>query len=406
MNAGTQGFVPAPAATDTGRVLGASGSWVDAGGYFYNVNEQVSTTGQRSKNYVLTPGSKIIFKVSVVSGTGATFNASWIKTGGNESIISSAPMGYISDILTVPNDATGINIFMSQYAAGNVNKVQIWDASRGDYITEKIGSAGLDYLNNRRAITKTFTLATGNTQQELFSNAECVLANLTGDIYAEITGTAKFDYNSGLRFWNTTDTIAPSGFLAGVVMKDGRKIYHIFDSATLNRVNILANVITTGGTLTITIFAIDPSVEKFSLPLYGQQIISFGDSLTDFRPAVEDKRYTDYLADISGADVLNIGIGGTRLAYRRTPTTTPTDNQDCVAAFDIVSLVTAWATNDYAVQDAAIASGLLTAEQQPNYETKLARLKANPISGLDMVTIFGCCSAVSNPLAIAASWTA
>ena len=115
----------------------------------------------------------------------------------------------------------------------------------------------------------------------------------------------------------------------------------------------------------------------------------FVDSITEFKSGITYKRYSDHLQDYSQAMVVNAGIGGTRLAQRLTPSLTPSDNQYCVAAFDICNMVIAWATGDYSIQDAALASGLLTSEQQSLYEAKIDTLKANPIESTDIVTIFG-----------------
>lgn len=181
----------------------------------------------------------------------------------------------------------------------------------------------------------------------------------------------------------------PSVFIPGAVLKDGRKIFKVFSSAKFAQVDIAADSFETGGTLEITVFSIDNSIEKYNAPLYGRNIMCFGDSLTEYRMSAENKRYTNYLAELSQANVRNAGIGGTRLAQRLTPSITPSDGQTCVAAFDICNLVTAWATNNYDIQDSALASGLLTEVQQTVYEAKLAMLKNSPVSDYDIVTIFG-----------------
>lgn len=358
-------------------------------GYFYNINVSVETNNQRNKNYDLTPGSKIVVRVSVVSGTSKTFNLYWIKPGGNEAIIAGYPMGYITNVLTVPDDATGLNIFMTTPATGNVNKIEIFNASRGDYFLTKIGNEGLTYLDNRKVISKSLNVTTQNQAINVISLEDSRLTPLSGDIYAIISGTAKLKNDKAIRFWTSEDSSSPSVYIYGAVLKDGRKIFKVFSSAKFSRVDINADSFETSGTLEITVFSIDNSIEKYNAPLYGRNIMCFGDSLTEFRMSVQNKRYTNYLSELSMANVSNAGIGGTRLAQRLTPSLTPSDGQTCIAAFDICNLVTAWATNNYDIQDAAIASGLLTQAQQTLYEEKLTMLKNNPVANYNIVTIFG-----------------
>ena len=167
------------------------------------------------------------------------------------------------------------------------------------------------------------------------------------------------------------------------------KLFKIFDNKILNRVSVSKNVVDTDTEVTIVIFAIVPSDTYLKYPLYGKKIMCFGDSITEFKSGITYKRYSDHLQDYSQAMVVNAGIGGTRLAQRLTPSLTPSDNQYCVAAFDICNMVIAWATGDYSIQDAALASGLLTSGQQSLYEAKIDTLKANPIESTDIVTIFG-----------------
>lgn len=383
----TNGGVDNVLSAEQGIVLSERIKQLD--GYFYNVNVNVKTNQQRNKNYTLTPGSKIVVRVSVVSGTSISFNLNWIKPGGNETIIIGYPMGYITDVLTVPNDATGLNIFMTPAATGNVNKVEIFNASRADYFLTRIGNEGITYLDNRKVISKSLNVTTQNQAINIISLNDSRLTPLSGDIYAIISGTAKLKNNKSLRFWNAEDISSPSVSIPGAVLKDGRKIFKIFSSANFRLVDIIEDSFEYGGTLNVTVFSIDSSIEKYNAPLYDRNIMCFGDSLTEFRMSVDNKQYTDYLAELSLSNVSNAGIGGTRLAQRLTPSLTPSDNQTCIAAFDICNLVTSWATNNYDIQDAAIASGLLTETQQTLYEKKLTMLKNNPIAKYNIVTIFG-----------------
>ena len=385
-SAGTKGFVPAPAATDKDKYLNANGAWVSPTDYFYNSNVNVNTNSQRSKDIPLASGSKIVVRVSVVSGTSSSISLSWIKAGGNVSIISGYPMGYMTGILTVPDDATGINVFMFPAASGNVNKIEVWDATKGGFIVEKLGQFGFDYINNRKLITKTITIPANNSAMDVISFNEGRLANLSGDIYAYISANPKIADNQAISFWNTDDVSSASVDIAGLEMRQD-KVFKIWGNKTLSRVTLPSETVSSETELTITVFAIEPSSKYLDYPLYGKKIMCFGDSLTQFKSGVDNKRYSDHLQEYSQATVVNAGIGGTRFAQRQTPSLTPTDNQQCVAAFDICNMVIAWATEDFSLQEAAINSGLLTEDQQPLYESKLAIMQANPISNVDVVTI-------------------
>ena len=86
-----------------------------------------------------------------------------------------------------------------------------------------------------------------------------------------------------------------------------------------------------------------------SKPLSGKKIVSFGDSLTEFRDS-NGKRYSDYIADITGAEVINVGIGGTQIRRRKNPIVTPiSNNMDAYAGLDIVSLIEAVVQGDLTV---------------------------------------------------------
>ena len=387
-NPGNPGLVPAPAAEDMDKMLGADGTWksIPDSNYFYNENVTVNTNSQRYKSISLKPGSKLVLRVTSVSGTSRTFNLFWNKNGTFEQFLVGYPMGYMTDVLVVPDDAIGIRVFMNPAASGNVNKIEIWNAEMPGFLREKIGQFGLDYLNNRKMISKTITIPANNAAMDLLTLSEARLANLSGDIYAYISASTEIPKTKEIRFWKSTDTDTPSSQIRGIDMRQD-KVFKIFSNGTLNMVSVIANTVTEDTELTMTIFAVDPAVSYLNYPLYGKKIMCFGDSITDFVNETTKKGYPAHLQEYSQAIVNNAGIGGTRYAQRLTPSLAPTGNQECYAAFDICNMVIAWATEDYSLQEAALASGFLTEYQQTHFEEKLAVLKNNPIAGCDIVTI-------------------
>ena len=128
--------------------------------------------------------------------------------------------------------------------------------------------------------------------------------------------------------------------------------------------------------------------ELKKLPWYGKTIVCFGDSMTEFSLSSK-KRYSDYLADITGANVINVGIGGTRLAQRATPSLTPESRLQAIAALDICNLVKASVEQDFSLQDAAMAYLASISDPIADKIDILNRLKSIDWSVVDVVTVCG-----------------
>ena len=84
---------------------------------------------------------------------------------------------------------------------------------------------------------------------------------------------------------------------------------------------------------------IDTECVSILKPFVGKKIVVFGDSITE--NTYNGKHYSDYIADITGATVINVGVGGTQLRQRTTPVDTPTSTLEAYAALDIVNMVKA-----------------------------------------------------------------
>lgn len=129
------------------------------------------------------------------------------------------------------------------------------------------------------------------------------------------------------------------------------------------------------------------SIEQKQGILYGKNIVCFGDSITEFKSTDDNKSYTDYLADILGANITNGGIGGTRLAQR----TNPTDNPDSVsrgyAAMDICNVVKAWTSGDWSIVDKG--NTYIKENENDDNTAQINRLKSVSVLDTDIVTIFG-----------------
>ena len=121
-------------------------------------------------------------------------------------------------------------------------------------------------------------------------------------------------------------------------------------------------------------------------PLYGKTIVCFGDSLTEGN-GDDGKGYADYLAELTQANIIRGGVGGTQLATRKEVVETPTDYLEAYGAVDISNLVKAWTNKDWTAVDNAVA--WLTENRNDNNSNQIEKLKANPIENTDIVIVFG-----------------
>lgn len=85
-------------------------------------------------------------------------------------------------------------------------------------------------------------------------------------------------------------------------------------------------------------------LQKNNKPLSGKTIVCFGDSITELADVTTQKRYSDYLSEITGATVINVGIGGTQIRQRKYGNFT--SYQD----LDICKMVEAACTQDFSAQ--------------------------------------------------------
>ena len=364
-------------------------------GYLVNQTVKVESNAQRTHRFTnVKAGDKIVVRVSRVSGTSPDYVLSWIKSGGDVEVYTGA-IGYISDVLEVPQDALGIKIFMSPAASGNVNLIEVWDATKGNYIASKLNENinGLEYINNRQIYSVELNVSTNNSAIFPISQALARKLNMAGKFYILVDGTAKLASTQAyIRFTYTDNSYDDiTAFMMGQNNQCNLITFEGNEYKTLKQIAIPANSIAEAGTLKITILTIEPSVVYQKYPLYGKNWMCFGDSITEFKNNyfADNRRYSDHLAILTQANVFNAGIGGTRLSPRDDLSLTPSGNQQALAAFDIYNMVKAWATNDYQYQDAALNSGLLTSAQQDVCSTKLGVLKNNLIDDFDIVTIFG-----------------
>lgn len=106
-------------------------------------------------------------------------------------------------------------------------------------------------------------------------------------------------------------------------------------------------------------------------PLTGKTIVCFGDSIT------ENGNYPEYVASRTGANVINVGFGGCRMARH------PYAEYD---AFSMYRLSDSIASGDWSLQDQAVID--LLANYSDDNSEPLNRLKAIDFNEVDIITIF------------------
>lgn len=121
--------------------------------------------------------------------------------------------------------------------------------------------------------------------------------------------------------------------------------------------------------------------------LGGKKIVCFGDSITEHKYDFDNKGYCDWLAEYTGATVYNFGIGGTRLAQRAEPSSSPTNDITAYAGLDICNMVKAFSTRDFSIVD---ASALYLANNSSDNNIDIVdKMKSVTPEEIDIVTIFG-----------------
>lgn len=130
---------------------------------------------------------------------------------------------------------------------------------------------------------------------------------------------------------------------------------------------------------------ISTSNENSSKMLYGKNIVCFGDSITEFTN--NGKSVTDYIKELSGANVTNVAIGGTRLSQRYEPIpSNPNNEWTSYAAHDLTAIINSIILEDYSQLD--IAANWLKDNVGDNNTAIIERLKNINWNNIDIVTIF------------------
>lgn len=381
--AGTAGYVPAPQTGDKDSMLFGDGTWKkgNAVDYFAQLTKTVSSNSQRATNFDVSPGQKIRVRVTATDNGGNQFSVYWTSVASGN-LIATKPVGAITDELVVPSGVTRMVVFPTQI--NHTYYFQLYNSEASKWYVDELRSA------NAYERAKQQQVLEFSTDVVVSSSVQYVLTTDDG-IRNGLAGNIMVTYNGGTAEFVRVRFYATDGSIFDITKREFNQVRTriVFRNKTLGHIAFLADEITSAGNVKLTVYSLQDSQLFPDYPLMDKKIICFGDSITEFKTTFDNMRYSDHLANLSGAIVINSGVGGTRLAQRETPSLTPTGNQQCVAAFEIVSLVTAWAAADYSLQNAALASGYLTEAQQSVCQRVLNSLIANPIANFDIVTILG-----------------
>ena len=128
-------------------------------------------------------------------------------------------------------------------------------------------------------------------------------------------------------------------------------------------------------------------VDVIYQPLKNKTILCFGDSITEF--AYQEANYPKHLADLSGANVISCGIGGTRLGRRQDLSSVPaiTNWGQAYAALDISNVIKSWVDDDWTKINQAVT--LLKNEAKDDNTAIIESLKKIRPENVDIITIFG-----------------
>ena len=137
------------------------------------------------------------------------------------------------------------------------------------------------------------------------------------------------------------------------------------------------------------------SVDVSSIDLSGKKIVCLGDSITEIVNS-DYKHYSDYIAERTGATMINCGFGGTQLRQRLAPVADfdslpesteaeiATKSRYAYATIDIINLVKAITSNNFTEQTKAVN---WLANHGDDNRAILARLVAVDWTTVDGVTV-------------------
>ena len=126
-------------------------------------------------------------------------------------------------------------------------------------------------------------------------------------------------------------------------------------------------------------------VANSASPLKDKTIVCLGDSITEF--TYQGKGYVEYLSELTRANVIRGGIGGSRISSRNPNFAEPTSEGRARAGLDMVNLVNAWCSGDFTAIDADVE--WIKTNLSVDYSHIVNNLKNTPITSVDIVTIFG-----------------
>ena len=132
---------------------------------------------------------------------------------------------------------------------------------------------------------------------------------------------------------------------------------------------------------------LESSTQTYVSPLKGKKIAFFGDSIITVASSDESKDVTQYIAEKTGANVLNFAIGGSHLEQRGI-TLTPANSTEGAKNLDIINMIDAICNNDYRYVEAGALASNNDDVGSPTYQ-KILNMEDVDWSTVDIIAIQG-----------------
>lgn len=369
---------------------------VDYKDFVYHFVKAAGSSGSLSFYYTPKAGEKVftLLKTQCISNTWALYYNDSTGTNPNKAIKTDAAFG---ENLVAGDLPTGYNrLLVYSYGSTTTDKIDVAlysvDSNSIKYrveILEQDTSSLKSGLNNVSAkmnknadyLGKITHAAGTSARLSLFITPNQSVSNILVvknagpqvkyDLYAnDSTGVnSNIVVTTDNRFGEVVNAELPSGYDRFLIFSSGSTT-EFFEFVAYDADFLLGQI---------------AYIKNSQLPYSGKKILCFGDSITQF--VYNNASYTDFLSDLSGASVVNCGVGGTAYALRTDVTTTPSTSTQAWASLDMYNLVHSWINNDWTAVDAGVQ--WLTDNESRGYLADIVtRLKNTSINEIDVITLF------------------
>ena len=352
----------------------------------------------------LTDFSETVFKQG--STASSNFN-NYVENGAYfvNSTMTNAPYNSNGLLCVFTNDKSSAYGTTQIFIPENSNEIPVyrykWNGSWSNWAELYVGAQTIDFPSNKNVLAPSnftssgFISSTDGTTFTSNSNYMCTNDFIdipfgTQDIYAVLPQTENNDRICCFLYYDSHGNY--TGSYSGRMNGANYKSATLSGTIDVAKIKFWINKTTVSGGSndvaisfsTVQTFPIYAGVKKVAnsahetpdiyMPFIGKTIVNFGDSI--FGNKRDPFSVSDKLSEITGANVYNMGFGGTDMAARSS------SDWD---AFSMYRLAYAIAHNDFDVQDAVDIDHVTG---MPSYfKTSLAMLKTIDFDNVDIITI-------------------